>query len=380
MAKITPNDWMGRFAVAEMSVTTLVASAAFVAGGALGAIAQKTNFCTMGAVSDMVFMQDYKRLRAWFLAIAVAIIGTQALHLTGRIDVAKAIYLTPSLGWAGAILGGLLFGYGMTMAGGCGNKTLVRLGAGNLKSLVVVLVLGVSAYMTLRGLIALGRVQIESSNLDLKKMGLATQGLPDMLSLLTGMGAQAARIAMAAILAGGILVFCFKDAEFRQSRADVFSGFAVGLLVTAGWAISGILGFDDFEPLPLTSFTFVAPTAESLQYLMTFTGSTINFGIAAVAGVAAGSFLAAKSSGHFQVEAFTDASDLKRHLLGAFMMGVGGVLAMGCTVGQGITGLSTMSLGSLIALASILFGAVWGLKSLEEDSVLGGLKAVLARS
>jgi uncharacterized membrane protein YedE/YeeE len=366
--------------VAEMSVTAIVASAAFVAGGALGAVAQRTNFCTMGAVSDMVFMEDYKRLRAWFLAIAVAIIGTQLLHMTGKIDVAKAIYLTPSLGWAGAILGGLLFGYGMTMAGGCGNKVLVRLGAGNLKSLVVVLVLGVSAYMTLRGLIALGRVQVETTNLDLKKFGLATQGLPDMLAMITGMGAQASRIAVSALLAGGILVFCFKDGEFRSSKTDVLSGFAVGLLITAGWAISGILGFDEFEPLPLVSFTFVAPTAESLQYLMTFTGATINFGIAAVAGVAFGSFLAAKLSGGFQIESFTDASDLKRHLLGAFMMGVGGVLAMGCTIGQGITGISTLSLGSIISLGSILLGGVWGLKSLEEGSVMGGLKAVLARS
>ncbi|MBI4967393.1 MAG: YeeE/YedE family protein [Rhodospirillales bacterium] len=367
--------------MADLSVTVKVASAAFAAGIALGAIAQHTNFCTMGALSDRVFMNDSRRLRAWFLAIAVAMLGTQLLVGTGTLDLGKAIYLTPNLGWAGAILGGLMFGYGMTMAGGCGNKTLVRLGGGNLKSLVVVLVMGVTAYMTLRGLFALGRVEIENATtLNLAKMGLASQGMPEMIAKASGMAIGTARALLTVILAGGVLIWCFKDAAFRGSPADLAGGLLIGLLIPAGWAITGILGFDDFEPVAVASFTFVAPTAESLQYLMTFTGASINFGIAAVGGVIVGAFLAAKAKGSFHLESFTDANDLLRHLVGATLMGVGGVLAMGCTFGQGITGLSTLALGSLIALVSIVVGGLWGLKALEEGSVTGGLKALLSRA
>jgi uncharacterized membrane protein YedE/YeeE len=367
--------------VADLSVTVKVASAAFAAGIALGAIAQRTNFCTMGALSDLVFMNDARRLRAWFLAIAVAMLGTQLLVGTGTVDLSKAIYLTPNLGWAGAILGGLMFGYGMTMAGGCGNKTLVRLGGGNLKSLVVVLVMGVTAYMTLRGLFALGRVEIENATtVNLAKLGLAGQGMPDLIAKASGLAIGTARTALVAILGGGILVWCFKDAAFRGSPADMIGGLLVGLLIPAGWAITGILGFDDFEPAAVASFTFVSPTAESLQYLMTFTGATINFGIAAVGGVVVGAFVAAKAKGGFHLESFTDVHDLLRHLVGATLMGVGGVLAMGCTFGQGITGLSTLALGSLIALVSIVAGGLWGLKALEEGSVAGGLKALLSRA
>ena len=145
----------------DMDVGLVVATIGFLLGAVFGATAQRTNFCTMGAISDAVFMGDYNRFRAWMLAIAVAILGTQALHMTETVDVNQSIYLTTSFGWAGAIIGGLLFGFGMTMTGGCGNKTLVRLGAGNLKSLMVALVMGIFAYMTLRGLIGLVRVEIE---------------------------------------------------------------------------------------------------------------------------------------------------------------------------------------------------------------------------
>ena len=174
--------------MSQLPITTLVGGAGFVAGMAFGAIANKTNFCTMGAISDIVFMQDWRRMRAWLLAIAVAMLATQAMNAAGVIDTGKSIYLTPNFGWLGAILGGLLFGFGMTMAGGCANKTLVRIGGGNLKSIVVLLVIGVFAYMTLRGLIGAGRVQMEAvANIDLTRHSLASQGLPDMLAALTGL-------------------------------------------------------------------------------------------------------------------------------------------------------------------------------------------------
>ncbi len=362
----------------ELPVGLVVATLGFGLGLVFGATAQRTNFCTMGALSDIVFMEDWNRFRAWMLAIAVAILGSQMMYISGVVDLGESIYLTANFGWAGAIIGGLMFGFGMTMTGGCGNKTLVRLGAGNLKSLVVAIILGLFAYMTLRGLIGLARLEIEASNLNLADRGMAGQGIPDILAAL-GLPLETARMVVTALVGGGLLAFCFKDAEFRQSKQNVLAGLIIGALVPAAWYVTGVIGFDDFDPTPLVSFTFVAPVGESVQYLMTFTGSTINFGIAAVGGVITGSFLAAKASGEFKIEAFTESGDMLRHLIGAALMGTGGVMALGCTVGQGITGMSTLAIGSVLALGSILFGGVLGLKYIEEGSLTGACNAIFSR-
>lgn len=364
----------------DLPLPTLIALLGFAAGIVFGATAQRTNFCTMGAISDVVNLQDYRRLRAWLLAIAVAMVGSQLLHLAGAIDLGKSIYLTPNLGWLGAVLGGSMFGFGMTLTGGCGNKTLVRLGSGNLKSLVVAIVLGLFAYMTLRGLLALPRtLYIETTNLNLSQAGLRSQGIPDMAAAVTGLSIPLLRwmIAGAAVLA--LLWYCFKDAEFRSSPDTVIGAVIIGALIPVGWWITGVVGADDFEPTPLASFTFVAPVGESLMYLMIFTGSKINFGIAIVGGVIAGSFLMALATNTFRLESFADAADVLRHLGGAALMGTGGVLALGCTIGQGITGLSTLAAGSMLAWLSILAGGVYGMKYLEEGSFGGALRAMLAR-
>lgn len=365
----------------ELPVSTVVGGAAFAAGMVFGATAQRTNFCTMGALSDIVFMGDWRRFRAWMLAVAVAILATQGLHASSLINIDKAIYLTPNFGWFGAVLGGAMFGFGMTLAGGCGNKTLVRIGGGNLKSIVVALVLGVFAYMTLRGLIAVARVEMEAlANVDLKARGFASQGLAELIAAPLGVAKETMRWVVAALIAGTLLLFCFKDAEFRGSPRDVVAGVIIGLLVAVGWAITGVLGNDDFEPTPLFSFTFVGPTADGIQYVMTFTGATINFGIAAVAGVIVGSFLMSLATKSFHLEAFSGTDDMLRHMGGAALMGVGGVLALGCTIGQGLTGMSTLAIGSVIALLSILAGGVVGLKYLEEGTLVGAVRAVFARA
>jgi len=364
----------------ELTTTTIVGIGGFIIGLVFGAVVQRTNFCTMGAISDLVLMGDGRRFRAWTLAIAVAIIGTQALHFSGAIDINKSIYLTPNLGWLGAIVGGAMFGFGMTLTGGCGSKTVVRLGAGNLKSLVVAIVLGIVAYMTLRGLFALVRLQLEAaSNIDLKAHGLGNQNIGEMAGALLGLPASTTRVAAAVIVAAAFLVFSFKDGAFRRSSANIAAGLIIGLTAVASWAVTGILGADDFNPVPLGSMTFVAPVAESLQYLMTFTGSTINFGIAVVGGVIAGSFLMAVATGTFQIEGFTDRGDFVHHIGGATLMGAGGVLALGCTIGQGITGMSTLALGSALAWLSILAGGYLGIKYLEEGSFGGAVRAVFAR-
>jgi uncharacterized membrane protein YedE/YeeE len=364
----------------ELTVTTKVALFGMLLGGVFGATAHRTNFCTMGAISDLVMMEDWNRFRAWLLAIAVGIAGTQALHLGGVIDINTAIYLTPNLGWLGAIIGGLMFGFGMTQAGGCGSKTLIRLGAGNLKSLIVALILGVFAYMTLRGLIALARTAMEdATNIDMASFGAANQGITDVISASGAVDPDTARIAVSAVAVLGLLWFCFKDAEFRASRTDVVAGIIIGLCVPAGWLITGVIGFDEFEPTQMASLTFVAPVANSIQYLMTFTGSTIDFGISTVGGVILGSFISAKLSGEFKFEAFTGTDDMLRHFGGAALMGTGGVLALGCTIGQGLTGMSTLAVGSLLAFGSIVLGGILGMKYIEEGSFGGAVSALFSR-
>jgi hypothetical protein len=364
----------------EISVSTQIAVLAFVLGGLFGATAQRTNFCTMGALSDVVFIGDWNRLRAWMLAIAVAIFASQGLELFGVVDLNGSIYRSANLGWLGAIVGGLMFGFGMTLAGGCANKTLVRLGGGNLKSIVVALVLGVFAYMTLRGLIGLARVELEAfSNVDVSAWGAENQGLPELLQA-WGASIGAARIIVALVIGGALALFCFKDAGFRNSPRDMCAGVIIGLLIPLAWVVTGVVGADDFDPVPLASMTFVAPIGQALQYLMTFTGSTITYGVASVGGVIAGAFVSAVARNEFRIESFTGVDDMIRHLVGAAMMGVGGVLALGCTIGQGITGMSTLSLGSLIAVSAIILGGVLGLKYQEEGNLTGAIRALVGRA
>ena len=348
----------------ELSNVHNVALWGFLAAVVFGAIANKTNFCTMGAVSDWVNMDDKNRLRAWFLAIGVAIIGSQLLQAWGFIDLGQSIYLTANFGWLGHALGGFLFGVGMTLGGGCGQRTLVRVGSGNLKSLVVMLLMGITAYMTLRGLLAPVRINvIETTNLDLAARNLSSQGLPTLIQSVTGIAdMQAVRWVVAAVVGLGFTLYALASSEFLRSYKNLFAGFSVGLLVVAGWYITGKIGFDEFEPVRLESFTFVAPVGENVNYLMTYTGSTINFGIAAVLGVIAGSFLYAVLSGTFRIETFSTREDMVNHVIGSVLMGFGGVIALGCTIGQGVTGMSTLALGSVITLFTIIFGAAFTMK------------------
>jgi uncharacterized membrane protein YedE/YeeE len=348
----------------EWEVVHRVAVLSFGIGALFGAVAYKTNFCTMGAVSDWVNIGSKDRLRAWFLAIGIAILATQGLQASGKIDMSQAIYLSPNLGWLGHLVGGLLFGIGMTLASGCGQRTLVRVGGGNLKSLVVFLLLGLTAYMTMRGLLALVRVNVfETTNIGLAASGLSDQGIGTMIAAVTGIdNVKAINWATTIVLGGGMVVFAFAAKSFRHSFDNILAGIVIGLVIPAGWYVTGVVGFDDFDPVRFESFTFVAPSGESLMYLLTFTGSTIGFGVAAVGGVIAGAFIYSVASGNFRVETFTDKSDMLRHIAGGVAMGFGGVLALGCTIGQGITGMSTLAIGSLLTLVSIIFGSALTMK------------------
>lgn len=341
-----------------------VAALGFLIGIAFGAIAGKTNFCTMGAVSDWINIGSKDRLRAWFLAIGIAIVASQVMQQQGLIDLGESIYLAPRLGWLGHIVGGGLFGMGMTLASGCGQRTLVRLGGGNLKSLLVLLLLGVTAYMTMRGLLALVRVEVfEPMSANLGNAGIGNQGIDTLVAAAVGVEDKSVVTwIVTLILGGGAIAYAFAAKSFRRSLDNILAGVAIGLIIPAGWYVTGVIGFDDFDPVRLESYTFIAPSGESLMYLMTFTGSTIDFGVAAVAGVITGSFLYAVTTRNFRLETFTDRSDMLRHIVGGIAMGFGGVLALGCTIGQGVTGMSTLALGSLLSLASIVAGSVVTMK------------------
>lgn len=368
----------------EWETVYKVAGLSFLVGIVFGAVVNKTNFCTMGAVSDWVNMGSKGRLRSWFLAIGIATLLTQLLQYKGIIDLSEAIYLTPNFGWLGYLSGGFLFGVGMTLASGCVNRTLVRVGGGNLKSLVVLIVIGLTAYMTMRGLLALVRINVfEVTNINLAEHGISDQGIGTLASSALGLGnAELVHNIVTVIVAGGLIAYALKGKELRGSFDNILAGVAIGLIIPAGWYITGVVGFDDFEPLRLESYTFTGPIAEGLMYLMTFTGSTINFGIAAVFGMILGSFIYVILTGKFRLESFSNREDMIRHLIGGAFMGFGGVLALGCTIGQGITGMTTLALGSLLTLISIIFGSALTMKieyyRLDDMSFFSALRWALA--
>jgi uncharacterized protein len=329
-------------------------------GFALGFAARRGRFCTLGAIEDAVYGHDTRRLRAWLLAVAVAIAGVHALETFADLDLSRSIYTGPRIEWGGAIFGGFLFGVGMALAGTCGFGTLLRLGGGDLKALLTFLVMAFTAMMTMRGITGIARIRL-TEPLTYEMSGATSQRLADLLNLSGPVGR-----ALPFAIAAGIGVAAFAHAGFARSTRFFVTGAAIGIVIVLGWWATGLAGYDSFEARRVESFSFVAPLGETLLYLMLASGLRPDFPVGAVLGVIAGAFLAAKMAGHFRWEAPDDAREIKRHLLGAFLMGSGGIAALGCTIGQGISGLSTLAIGSIMAIASILVGARFGLYLLVE--------------
>ena len=358
------------------NLSALVAWGGFVLAFIFGAVANRTNFCTMGAVSDVVNMGSWARMRMWLLAIAVAIVGTHALQLAGLIDLGKSFYTRPNLTWLSYVLGGFLFGVGMTLGSGCGSKTLVRVGAGSLKALVVFVFLGIAAYMTLKGLFAMGRTRwIDPVAVDLSAYQLPRQDLPSIIAATTGMGLRAVEITVAAVVALALLVFVLKDRDFRSSFDNLLGGIVVGLVIVGGWYVTGHLGFaenpetleDTFfgtNSRTIESLSFTAPVGYVLELLMLWSDKslTVTFGIAATLGLILGSFAYAIVSKTFRWEGFAGAGDTANHVIGGILMGFGGVTAVGCTIGQGLTGFSTLAVGSILAFLAIVAGSAATMK------------------
>lgn len=354
------------------SLTTQVLWAAFGLSVAFGAIAQRTHFCTMGALADIVSMGSFARLRMWVLAIAVAMLGFNLMVGLGWVEAGKSVYGGNRVLWLSAVLGGLLFGFGMVLASGCGSRSLVRVGGGNLKSLVVVLVLGLAGFMTMKGLTAVLRVEtIDRVFFELP----AGQDLPSLAAYLGSSTARALAPWLGGALALALVAWVLSRPDGRTGEVWA-GGVGIGLVIVGLWWVSGQLGHvaEDPETLEevflatnsrrMEAMSMVAPIGFALDWLLFFSDKSkgLTIGIVSVVGVVVGSALVALVTKRFRWEGFAGTEDTVNHLVGGALMGIGGVAALGCTIGQGLSGISTLALGSALALAGIAAGGFLGLR------------------
>jgi hypothetical protein len=355
-------------------LAVIVTGSAFLLAAIFGAVANRVNFCTMGAISDVVNFGDSRRLRMWLLAVAVAIAGAAALQEAGLVDLSKTLYTGGRIAWLSLAVGGFLFGFGMTLGSGCGSKTLIRIGGGNLKSLIVLVFVAISAYMTLKGLFALWRTAaLDPVRFDVAAFGAKTSDLP---SILAAMGAGGAALWFPFAFAAALAAWVFASRDFRATSEMIVGGILIGAVIVAGFYVSGHLGHLAEDPATLEekfvatnsgraeSFSFVAPIAYLMELLVYWTDQSrvVTFGIAGVLGLLVGSAAMAIATKSFRWEGFTTTEDLVNHVVGGILMGFGGVTALGCTIGQGLSGLSTLALGSFLATAGIVVGCIAALR------------------
>ncbi len=383
----------------ELEITTQVLLLGVVLGAALGAVSNGTSFCTMGAVSDWVNMGDMRRLRSWFLAISIAMIGIVLLESGSIIDISggRPPYRSSMFFWPRFLLGGLMFGVGMTLASGCTNKLLVRAGGGNLKTIFTFATVGICAFIMTRtdfyGIVF--HSWMAPISFDLAALCIPDQRLGTILgSIMDLENPVGTNQYVGFALAAAFLFIILKSKDFLTSMDQLLSGIAIGVLTVVTWYLTaGSMGqewkeaaeFMEFPPPAVgpQSFTFVNPMSETIVfYTEGLNLDLITFGMCTQFGVMSGSFLYAISTGKFRFEWFANRSDFIRHIVGAVLMGIGGILAMGCTLGQGVTGVSTLAVGSFLALGSIIIGCALTLKVeyyelvYEEESNL--IKALLS--
>lgn len=384
----------------ELNIHTEILLLAFIIAAIMGAVANKTNFCTMGAVSDWVNIGDTGRMRAWIFAMTVAMTGVLVLEASGVVALPQDTfppYRTANFAWLRYLLGGVMFGIGMTLGSGCGNKTMIRIGGGNVKSLWVLIVAAIGAYFMLwtdffntafmswmaPTIVNLSEYQIQSQELGAVVGGLA--GMSDTTQLHFILGG----IAVLALLA-----FIFKSRDFRGSFDNILGGAVVGLAVIAGWYITGgPMGqqwkeYAEFAAevpsrVAVQSYTFISPMGDAVRYLLEPSKfSLLNFGVMALTGVIVGSLLYSLIKRSFRLEWFASFSDFIQHSIGGVLMGIGGVLSMGCTIGQAVTGVSTLAIGSIITFFAIVLGSALTMKiqyyMLDEQGFLGAFRSAMA--
>ena len=339
-----------------ISDTGLLALIGCAGGIVLGLAARLGRFCTLGAIEDCLYQNDTTRIRMWVLAIGCAGLICTGLIAAGALIPQDTLYHVAPFSPVASILGGLMFGYGMALAGSCGFGALARTGGGDLRAFVIVLVMGISAYVAISGPLAATRIQlIEGTQID-----TALRSYPDLLAQATAQPSVVFGFGFSVVLLLGALA----SRTFRNRRLAIFWGAAVGMAVAAGWAGTQWVITHGFRPEPVSSYTFTAPLGETLIYLMTSSGGGLSFGVGSVAGVLIGACAGSLIKGHFRWEACEDPRELKRQCIGAVFMGLGGVLALGCTIGQGISAFALFTFGAPLTFASIFLGAAIGLRQL----------------
>jgi len=335
---------------------------ALLIGLAFGVVAQFSRFCLVGGLRDWWQGQDRTRIAAFAMAMVVALVGTQWLAGQGQVSLAGSLYLQAGLSMPAMFVGGALFGLGMVLANGCGARALVLLGGGNLRSFVVLLALGMGAYMVLSGVL----VPLRTGLVELLGGGANSRAvtLPALLAGLVPGGLEAtsalARWGVVGVLSALLLAFALPG--LRAAPLTLLGGAVIGALIVAGWVLTGIVAADDFEPIPLESLTFVAPIGESLLYLMLASGMSAGFGVCVIGGILLGACAASVLTGKFSLQGFESPRRMLRQIAGGLLMGIGGAIALGCSIGQGITGISTLAVPSLVAMGGILAGALLGLR------------------
>ena len=337
--------------------TTIVALIGLGGGLILGLAARLGRFCTMGAIEDLLYAQSDLRMRMWGMAIGSAILGTFLLSQTGLLNIGQTFYFSVTWMPLASILGGLAFGYGMAMAGNCAFGSIARLGGGDMRAFVIVLVMGVSAYAVLSGPFAFLRIYVFPH---IEPTTEIPQGIAHAIGYYTGISANYVGIAIGA----AIVAFMVSSAEFRAKPSSILWGALVGLAIVSGWAGTQWVANTGFEDLPVVSHSYSAPLGEAILYTMTASGRSLSFAVGSVVGVLVGSFLGSLIKGHFRWEACEDPRELRRQIFGAMLMGGGAVVALGCTIGQGITAFSVLAYSAPVTFAAIFAGAALGLRHL----------------
>ncbi|MEC9342534.1 MAG: YeeE/YedE family protein [Pseudomonadota bacterium] len=347
-----------------------LAACGLLVGVILGYVSRRNHFCTMSALERYWYAGDGNGLRAWVLAAAVALVATQAMIAAGMIDLSASFYLTPVLPVAGSLAGGLMFGIGMALVGTCGFGAIIRLGGGNLRALVVLTGIGLAAIAAQRGITGHFRIfAIEPLSLDLAPA--PSQSIGDILSHATGL---ALGLPLALVIGGTALAWVFSAAAFRRDRGKIAAGAVIGLCISAGWLATSFFSGRLFSEVQLEAGSFVTPVGDTILQLITVTGTLPDYGVGLVVGVFVGAAAAAWWADDLRWEACDDARELGRHLAGAFLMGTGGVFAMGCTIGQGVSAVSVMALSAPITLLGVVFGARIGIGYLLEGAPFAFLR------